>query len=469
MGLFRVSEPAEPWNDGVAVGEDPAVAGHEPVAAAVRRRGHPHDRLVERKRAGRAVKRCVAITEDAPVVGHQPVAAAIGRRGHPDDGTRGAGQTDRRHEELPGGATRVVGAAGRTILPGRVVEPPVPVGVREERSTPWTEDRPVCGQDLALRAAGAEGPAAGGDRGGVAGTRVHARGEREIEAPTGRLHGGVLHRRLPGIADGVVREQEAGARTGGEPGAARVQLLGPDVGRRRRTPVVLLPHEIGDTGAGVDEGLGVDRAHGLTLDRAVGDVVEHHAGGRDGGGGRHGEAVEPGVRPVPRLGRVVEHHPMPGVLEHAGRRLGVRLFPGRWVRQSRRAVAGVRGLRVGPVARMGRRRDQRRDVVPEGVAGRERVVDAGRVDDLGIGRVAAPGVVVGRCPGSTARGDERRCGARTHGDGMGRCDGRNRNRLRLRHLRNGCSCSQEQHADPRSRHDLDGPPHDPLACIQDPR
>ena len=71
---------------GVAVGEDAAVGGHQPVAVPVRRAGHAHHRLVEGEVAGRAVEAGVAVGEDAAVGGHQPVAAAVGVEAMPTTG-----------------------------------------------------------------------------------------------------------------------------------------------------------------------------------------------------------------------------------------------------------------------------------------------------------------------------------------------------------------------------------------------
>src|ERR1035441_3660558 len=54
--------------------EDAPVAGHQPVALAVRGGGHPDDRLVEDKGAGGTDEAGVTEGEDATVAGHQPVA-----------------------------------------------------------------------------------------------------------------------------------------------------------------------------------------------------------------------------------------------------------------------------------------------------------------------------------------------------------------------------------------------------------
>ena len=71
---------------GVAVGEDAAVLGDEPVAAAVSSRRHPDDGRVEGLAAAGPVEVGVTVGEDAAVLGDEPVAAAVRSRGHPDDG-----------------------------------------------------------------------------------------------------------------------------------------------------------------------------------------------------------------------------------------------------------------------------------------------------------------------------------------------------------------------------------------------
>ena len=69
---------------GVAVVEDPP--SRPPASSRPRRgRGHADDGPVER-RAGRAVQRGVVEVEDAAVAGHQPVAAAVVGRRHADHG-----------------------------------------------------------------------------------------------------------------------------------------------------------------------------------------------------------------------------------------------------------------------------------------------------------------------------------------------------------------------------------------------
>ena len=69
----------------VAVGEDAAVGGHQPVAAAVGSHGHADDGLVELNGARRTVEVCVPVREDAAVGGDQPIAAAVGGGRHADD------------------------------------------------------------------------------------------------------------------------------------------------------------------------------------------------------------------------------------------------------------------------------------------------------------------------------------------------------------------------------------------------
>src|SRR4029077_663770 len=86
-----------------AEGEDAAVGGDQPVAAAVGGGGHADDGLVEVEAAGGAVEPGVAEGEDAAVGGDEPVvapgggggpaggagelvAAPVGGGGHADDG-----------------------------------------------------------------------------------------------------------------------------------------------------------------------------------------------------------------------------------------------------------------------------------------------------------------------------------------------------------------------------------------------
>ena len=59
---------------GVAVGEDAAVLGDEPVAAAVRSRGHADDGLVQLQRTSGAVESGATEAEDAAIGGDLPIA-----------------------------------------------------------------------------------------------------------------------------------------------------------------------------------------------------------------------------------------------------------------------------------------------------------------------------------------------------------------------------------------------------------
>ena len=72
---------------GVAIGEDAAIAGDEPVAAAIGSRGHPDDGLVEGLAAAGSVGVGVAVGEDAAVLGDEPVAAAVGVEAIPTIGS----------------------------------------------------------------------------------------------------------------------------------------------------------------------------------------------------------------------------------------------------------------------------------------------------------------------------------------------------------------------------------------------
>ena len=85
MRWFSGLPPMEPENFRVAVAEDAAVGGHEPVATTVRGGGHAHDGLVEVDAAGAAVELGIAEAEDPPVRGNEPVAAAIRGGRHADD------------------------------------------------------------------------------------------------------------------------------------------------------------------------------------------------------------------------------------------------------------------------------------------------------------------------------------------------------------------------------------------------
>ena len=85
-GLVSRIPPVRAVEGGVAEGEDAAVGGHQPVAAAVGGGRHGHDGLGEADAPGGPVEAGVAEGEDAAVGGHQPVAAAVGGGGHAHDG-----------------------------------------------------------------------------------------------------------------------------------------------------------------------------------------------------------------------------------------------------------------------------------------------------------------------------------------------------------------------------------------------
>src|SRR5438270_351101 len=69
---------------GVAVVEDPAVTGHEPVALPGRGGPQADDGLGQAEGAGGAVEPGVAVVEDAPIPSHEPVAL-VGPGGHAAD------------------------------------------------------------------------------------------------------------------------------------------------------------------------------------------------------------------------------------------------------------------------------------------------------------------------------------------------------------------------------------------------
>src|SRR5438270_12515535 len=70
---------------GVAVVEDPAVTGHEPVALPGRGGPQADDRLGQAEGAGGAEEPGVAVVEDAAVGGDEPVPPAGPTRRHADD------------------------------------------------------------------------------------------------------------------------------------------------------------------------------------------------------------------------------------------------------------------------------------------------------------------------------------------------------------------------------------------------
>ncbi len=91
-GRFRCID--RPWSRGrrLAVGEDAAVRGHQPVPAPVGGGGHAHDGLVQVPAAHGAEEGGVAVGEDAAVRGHQPVARRRPeRRPPPTTGRAGSG------------------------------------------------------------------------------------------------------------------------------------------------------------------------------------------------------------------------------------------------------------------------------------------------------------------------------------------------------------------------------------------
>ena len=135
---------------GVAEGEDPAVASHEPVAVARGGGGHADDRLVERDVSGGAVVGGVAVGEDPAVLADHPVALARRCRGHADDRL---GESD---------------VAGRAVVPG--------VAVREDPAI--ARDEPVAEPGRGGRAADHLFVERGLNLGGVQGARTDHPPER---------------------------------------------------------------------------------------------------------------------------------------------------------------------------------------------------------------------------------------------------------------------------------------------------
>ena len=66
IGLFSWREPARAVEAGVAVVEDPAVGGHQPVALAVGGGRHADDRLVQLEGTRRAVEAGIPLGNTPP-------------------------------------------------------------------------------------------------------------------------------------------------------------------------------------------------------------------------------------------------------------------------------------------------------------------------------------------------------------------------------------------------------------------
>ena len=203
---------------GIAVGEDAAVGGHQPVAAAVRRCGHSDHRLVQMQTPGRAVERCVSVGEDATVRGHLPVATVTGRGRHPDHGSVELEGTGRAVEL---GAAVVEDAAvrcGQPVALARGVRPVVEGAGRGVGTI---------GTDEARHTAGALART---------GNRVELR--KCVPGRQGRLRG------APGGAGQLLNERlDAGSRLEGSHGRAGV----PD---RQEAPTRAAPVELAPVGSG---------------------------------------------------------------------------------------------------------------------------------------------------------------------------------------------------------------------------
>ena len=129
-GARRAVEP------GVAVGEDAAVGGDQPVAPAVGGRGHAHDRLIEMDGARRAVEPGVAVGEDAAIGGDQPVAKDLRPR-HAHDRPIEAQARCRRGAQLRRSAVWKDAAAARRR--------PIPTGGIRRHQVPGTVGRRFAG------------------------------------------------------------------------------------------------------------------------------------------------------------------------------------------------------------------------------------------------------------------------------------------------------------------------------------
>ncbi len=220
----------------------------------------------------------------------------------------------------------------------------------------------------------------------------------------------------------VIGEDLGGNAPGKKTGTAAVELLGPDPRRLRRTAVVGLPDEPRASGRRIDERAGINGAAQARLaqERPARGVGEGCVGRTEGAGGGDRQAVEPGVAAVAHLGRVVEHDPLPAKVEDPRRGLRVDGLPRRCAGKGGRAVA-LPGVTAPTSGGTPRRVDQRLDVVAQRSAGGKDVVDAARLDDLGItgitGICGCGGEIEGELRGSMDRDRTTRHGrGRQYGD-----------------------------------------------------
>ena len=200
----------------VAVREDAAVGRHQPVAAAVGRRRHPHDGLVQMDAARRAVEVGVAEAEDAAVGGHQPVAAAVGRGGHAHD---------RLVEVLPAHGAEEAGVA---VVEDAAVggHEPVPVGARRVGHAHHRRVQvDAAGAAVEAGVAEVEDAAVGGDE-PVAVAAVEVAAEAVVV-------GGRLRRDALRVADGDVHAQRG--RDAGGTTVREVAVCADDAPRARRS------------------------------------------------------------------------------------------------------------------------------------------------------------------------------------------------------------------------------------------
>ena len=122
-GGVQVHGPGRAVEGGVAVGVDPAVGAHQPVAVAARGGRDADDRGRKPRPQHRAVDRGVAVAVDGAVGGGQPVALAHRRRGDVDHrcGAEGRQELLLAHERGPRGrgARGGRGGGGGPISPER--------------------------------------------------------------------------------------------------------------------------------------------------------------------------------------------------------------------------------------------------------------------------------------------------------------------------------------------------------------
>ncbi len=326
----------------------------------------------------RSAEGLVAVREDSPVAGREAIAHRRAARRVTRHG-QAVAQIDRRGVQLPDRAATVGGAGQR---PSCVAEPPIPLGVLKEGAPTGPVGGAVGREERCRRlAAWAQGSGARGERLVVARGGEVAAGEQQAILARCEHHLRVVRRRLP-RQERLVDGQQDG-RGSDDAGSVGAQLRRPDLRRRRRSSTVIgLPEQVGGTRRRIDERARVQHAHGrrIAIERPSGGVREHR--GTEGRRGRHRDAAVPRIVGIGVHRGVVEHDPVPSVVEDAGRGLGIGCLPG-W-RAGERARPRPTGIRVPARCGRARRVGQGLNEVASGSSRRERVVRPTGVQDVRV-------------------------------------------------------------------------------------